>query len=227
MADAEPQDSFMYFEPTGQVKGSSLDKELKSKNAFEITTFTFTGENATNIGSSTGGGGGAGKVKFEKLTFTKFTDSATVGLMLHMIEGVHTDKVYIVVRRNNVPYLKLTFHMCVVAALETSQSGDEEAEDDRLTGHGELGAVHSLEPLGSEREPDGLAEDRHDHEGHAEHDHEEGRIAPEDPELELRDGECGAHATTSVSSSSCRPVTARKTDSRSACSRSTDRIDDV
>lgn len=129
MADAEAQDAFMYFEPPGKVLGSTLDKTFKDKKAFELLSFTVTGENATNIGSSTGGGGGAGKVKFEKLNLTKRTDSATVGLILNMIEGKHVDKVIIELRRNMATYLKYTFHMCLVASVETTQSGDEEAED--------------------------------------------------------------------------------------------------
>lgn len=34
---------------------------------------------STNIGSSTGGGGGSGKVKFERLTIKKYADTANTG----------------------------------------------------------------------------------------------------------------------------------------------------
>ena len=129
MADAEPQDGFMYFDPVHNVKGESQDVEISKKSGFELTSFTFTGTNATNIGSSKSGAGGAGKVTFEKLQFNKPSDRATVGLIQAMILGTHFDKVTVVLRRNMVPYIEMVFHMCIVANVEFSQSGEEEGED--------------------------------------------------------------------------------------------------
>lgn len=130
MADAEPQDAFMWFSgPTGIIKGESQDKALAGKEAFELTEFTVKAENATNIGSATSGGGGAGKVKFDRLNIKKFSDSATCGFFLALSTGQHFDDAVIQLRRNQNPYLEFKFKVCLVSEIETSQSGDDEAED--------------------------------------------------------------------------------------------------
>lgn len=129
MADAEPQDAYMYFEPTGPVKGSVTEEVYKGKNAFQLTNFTVKGTNATNVGSATGGGGGAGKVKMERLECEKFTDASTVGLVKAMIKGHHFDKAIIELRSNGVVYLSYTFYMVLVSEASTNQAGDDEGKD--------------------------------------------------------------------------------------------------
>lgn len=130
MADAEPQDAFMYFKgPDGVIVGESQDAVLVADSAFEITEFTIKGENSTNIGSSTKGAGGAGKVKFDRLNMKKYSDMATTGFFKAMIEGTHFADAVICLRRNGEIYLQFEFKMCIVAEVETSQSGDDESED--------------------------------------------------------------------------------------------------
>ena len=43
----------------------------------ELAEFTVKAENSTNIGSATGGGGGAGKVKFDRLSIKKYSDTSS------------------------------------------------------------------------------------------------------------------------------------------------------
>jgi len=138
MADAEPQDAFMWFEPAGTIKGESQDDALKGKHAFELDDFTVKGENSTNIGSATKGGGGAGKVKFDRLSLKKRSDSATTGFFLALSTGEHIGDAQIQLRRNNKPYLIFKFKMCVIAEVETSQSGDDEAEDSIIVDYGSI-----------------------------------------------------------------------------------------
>ncbi len=141
MADAEPQDVLMWmtsienddipgdFDPF--IVGESNDKDatLYAGNAFELTEFSVKGENSTNIGSSTGGGAGAGKVKFDRLTCKKFSDKATTQLLFHLANGSTFMDVYIMLRSNNKPYIEMTFKMCILSELEFSQSGEDQAED--------------------------------------------------------------------------------------------------
>ncbi|GMG81612.1 type VI secretion system tube protein Hcp [Paralimibaculum aggregatum] len=125
----------MYFVPD-KVKGESQDAKLKEKKAFELTEFTLKAENATNIGSMTQGGGGAGKVKFDRLSFKKRSDSATTDIFRELAKGTHFDEVNVVMRRNQLPYLEFKFVMCVLAEMETTQSGDDEAEDSVVLDYG-------------------------------------------------------------------------------------------
>ena len=136
MADAEPQDAMMYFVPLGTIKGESQDRKLQGKGAFELTEFTIKAENATNIGSATGGGGGAGKVKFDRLSIKKFSDSATTGFFLALSTGEHIAEAFIELRQNTQPYLVFNFKMCLISEIETSQSGDDEAEDSIVIDYG-------------------------------------------------------------------------------------------
>jgi|GEM_PF-5839406 len=142
MADAEPQDALMYFEPAGTVRGSSLDSAVKGKDAFELTDFTLNAENSTNIGSSTGGGSGAGKVKFDRLSIKKYTDKATADILNCLILGKHIDKGYIELRANGLLYMKYTFSMCVIASCETTQSGEDESEDSIVVDYGAVKIEH-------------------------------------------------------------------------------------
>lgn len=149
MADAEPQDAFMYFTPD-KVKGESQDAKLKEKKAFELTEFTLKAENTTNIGSATSGGGGAGKVKFDRLSFKKRSDSATTDLFRELAKGTHFTEVNVVMRRNQLPYLEFKFVMCVLAEVETTQSGDDEAEDSCVLDYGAVKISYTAQTSGGE-----------------------------------------------------------------------------
>lgn len=138
MADAEPQDAYMYFVPGDIIIGESQDYQLSENNAFELTEFTIKGENSTNIGSSTTGAAGAGKVKFDRLNMKKYSDSATCGFFKALIEGTHFDEAIICLRRNGDIYLQFEFMMCIVAEVETSQSGDDESEDSIVVDYGAI-----------------------------------------------------------------------------------------
>jgi len=138
MADAEPQDAYIYFTPVGYIEGESKDDKLSGKSAVELTEFTIKGENSTNIGSSTGGGGGAGKVKFDRLTIKKYSDKASTGFFKSLAEGKHYDEATIELRRNGMTYLKFMFKLCLISEVELSQSGDDEAEDSITIDYGAI-----------------------------------------------------------------------------------------
>lgn len=129
MAEVEPQDAFMYFIPD-KIKGESNDSALKSYNPVELKEFGLEGTNSTNVGSATTGGSGAGKVKFETVTFKKKSDSSTTDFWREMAKGTHFTEAYVILRRNQLPYLEFKFVECLISKVNTTQSGDEEAEDE-------------------------------------------------------------------------------------------------
>ncbi|MGI3171004.1 type VI secretion system tube protein Hcp [Pseudooceanicola sp. C21-150M6] len=137
MADAEIQDAFMYFDG-GKVpiQGSTTDKDLSQKSAFELLSFSIMGNNSTNIGSSRGGGGGAGKVMYEKISCTKFSDKSSVQLFQAMSTGTHYPEVFIELRRNGHTYLKFCFKQCLVSDMTLAQGGNTESIDNFILDYG-------------------------------------------------------------------------------------------
>lgn len=159
MADAEPQDAFMYFSVgsgTGTpIEGETADKKLKDKKAFELLEFSVKSENSTNIGSSTGGAGGAGKVKFDRLSLKKYADKCTVAFFKALSMGGHYDEAFIELRRNNEIFLKYSFLMCVISEVESSQSGDDEAEDSIVVDYGAIKIEYFAQDIHGKFKPAG------------------------------------------------------------------------
>ena len=88
------------------IKGESAD--AKHKGEIDISSFSF-GLEQTGI-QATGGGGGAGKVKFQDIHFVKKTDAASPLLMLNCAGGAHIATANFVVRKaggEQLEYLKI------------------------------------------------------------------------------------------------------------------------
>src|SRR5262245_20508654 len=87
----------------------------------------------SNSGSAqTGGGGGAGKVNVQDLSFTKWVDSSSPKLMLACCNGKHYDEAFLTVRKAGekpVEYIKIKLTEVLVTSVSTGGSGGE----DRLT----------------------------------------------------------------------------------------------
>lgn len=87
----------------------------------------------SNAGTShMGGGGGAGKVNVQDLTFTKYVDKATPTLMLHCCNGKHIPEAKLVMRKageDPLEYLMVTMTDILVTSVSTGGSGAM----DRLT----------------------------------------------------------------------------------------------
>jgi len=119
----------MFLELEG-VKGETIDKAYKSKNAMDILAWSW---GVSNTGSfHQGSGGGAGKASFQDISITKFIDLASPNLMLSCANGKHLAKGTITVRKageNPLEYLKITMEKILVSAYTTGGSGGE----DRLT----------------------------------------------------------------------------------------------
>jgi type VI secretion system Hcp family effector len=142
MAEAgfESSDIYMYFNPPGNIKGEALatgevgtdtTKSLRGKFAFQVKEFKFQGKNEENIGRQGGGGtGGAGKVKFEAIEITKWTDRATPGLFEALGAARQIPEAVIQFRRNHKVYMEIILKVCVVSEVTLSASDDEEPTDE-------------------------------------------------------------------------------------------------
>src|ERR1700686_5750090 len=88
------------------IKGESAD--AKHKGEIDIMSFSW-GVSQTGV-SATGGGGGAGKVSFQDIHFTKKTDASSPLLMLNCASGAHIKEGNFVVRKaggTQLEYLKI------------------------------------------------------------------------------------------------------------------------
>jgi len=88
------------------IKGESAD--AKHKGEIDIESFSW-GAAQTGV-SATGGGGGAGKVKFHDFSITKKTDASSPLLMLNCANGAHIKEANFTVRKaggTQLEYLKI------------------------------------------------------------------------------------------------------------------------
>ena len=120
----------MFINLGAKIKGESQDAAQKAKNDVDVLAWSWgmSQSGTTHMGS----GGGAGKANFQDLSFTKYIDTATAPLMLHLATGAHIPKVVLLVRKaggKQEKYVEITMEECIVTSLSTGGSGGE----DRLT----------------------------------------------------------------------------------------------
>jgi type VI secretion system secreted protein Hcp len=116
------------FIKIGTLGGESKDKTHKG----EIDVLSWSWGMSQSGTMHGGGGGGAGKVNVQDLSFTKWLDSASSGLMKACCAGTHIDQAMLVVRKAGdkpLEYLKIKLTNVLIAAVSTGGSGGE----DRLT----------------------------------------------------------------------------------------------
>jgi type VI secretion system secreted protein Hcp len=101
----------------------------------EALTFDIEGLSLVNGGTfSSGGGGGAGKVKVHDISITKLVDKASPILFKAVATGVHYATVTIVLRKagkggsGGKVYLQLTLENTLVSSYQTSSGGDRPSE---------------------------------------------------------------------------------------------------
>jgi type VI secretion system secreted protein Hcp len=123
----------MFLELDG-IKGETVDKTFKSKNAMDVLAWSWGLSNTGTFHS--GGGGGAGKANFQDLTVTKYIDLASPNLMLYCANGKHAAKGVLTVRKageNPLEYLKITLTNILVTGYSTGGSGGEERLTENVT----------------------------------------------------------------------------------------------
>lgn len=100
------------------------------KDEIEIYSFSL---GAVNTGSTHTGGGGAGKVSFSDISFTKPLDKASPLLYLDCAKGRHFPKVFLYVRKSGerpTDYYVITLSDVLISSFQTSGAagGDRPTE---------------------------------------------------------------------------------------------------
>ena len=146
-------DAFLSFAAPKQgpkLVGETQDTFFSKQTAFEISEFSFGEENATTIGSSTGGAG-AGKAKFNPFKIKKPVDSASPNFFIASASGVHYPTATLSVRKaggaggksSGAPYLIFTFKMVFVTNIDWTGPGDEAPEEEISFVYGALQISYS------------------------------------------------------------------------------------
>jgi len=124
-------DSFLELE---SVKGETLDKVYKGKNAIDVLSW---GWGVSNTGTfHHGSGGGAGKANFNDLSVTKYVDKATADLMMFCANGKHIPKGVLTLRKagdNPLEYLKITMTQILVSSYATGGAAGDERTTETVT----------------------------------------------------------------------------------------------
>ena len=98
----------------------------------EITVLNWSWGMSQSGTTHQGGGGGAGKVNVQDISFTKYVDKSTTNLMSACCKGTHFDDAVLIVRKAGdkpLEYIKITMKEVIVTSVSTGGSGGE----DRLT----------------------------------------------------------------------------------------------
>ncbi len=110
------------------VEGESTDKEHAGE--IEILAWSWGMSNPGTM--HTGGGGGAGKVSVQDISFTKYIDKSSPMLFLKVCNGKSFPEATLVVRKagsNSIEFEKITMTNVLVTSISMGGSGGE----DRLT----------------------------------------------------------------------------------------------
>ncbi len=114
------------------IQGESKDD--KHKNEIDVLAWSW---GLSQSGSfHTGGGGGAGKVNVQDLSFTKWVDIASPVLMLNCSTGEHIPKAVIEVRKAGkkpLPYIEITLEKVMVTSISTGGSGGQDKLTENVT----------------------------------------------------------------------------------------------
>jgi type VI secretion system secreted protein Hcp len=114
-----------------KVKG--IDGEARDKtHGGSIDVLAWSWGMSQSGSTHVGGGGGAGKVNVQDLSFTKYIDKSSTELMLACCNGKHIPEAKLTVRKageNPLEYLIITMSDVMVTSVSTGGSGGE----DRLT----------------------------------------------------------------------------------------------
>jgi type VI secretion system secreted protein Hcp len=106
------------------IKGESQDD--KHKDTIEISSFSW---GASNTGaSSSGSGGGAGKVSFQDISFTTSVNKSSPLLMLACASGQHIKKAVLYVRKqggDQMEFYTITLEDVVVTSYKSGGHVDQ------------------------------------------------------------------------------------------------------
>lgn len=134
-------DGYIWFSQGGKhaIEGETLDSFVATKKGFDIESFGWGVTNPVNVGSGSGGLG-SGRAEFEKLTFTKKTDTATCAIILSCCAGTHHEECHLILRKGGATsdtsgdeFVHVTFSDVVVESITWEGSDGDEAFSDNVT----------------------------------------------------------------------------------------------
>jgi len=126
-------DMFIKFEG---ITGGTKDKTLVG--ACDLLAYSWGMSQSGSF--HTGGGGGAGKVHMQDISFTKYLDDASTALMIHCATGKHIPKATLTVRKaggapgtpaENEVVIEMT--KVIVTSVSMGGSGGEDRFTENLT----------------------------------------------------------------------------------------------
>ena len=119
------------------IKIKGIDGESKdSKHKDEIDVLAWSWGMSQAGSFHTGGGGGAGKVNIQDLSFTKYVDLASPLLMLYCSNGDHIEECKLTVRKAGktpLEYLIITMKKVMVTSVSTGGSGGQDLLTENVT----------------------------------------------------------------------------------------------
>lgn len=121
----------MAYDMTIKIDGIKGESKLKD-HVDEIDVLAWSWGLSQSGTFHAGGGGGAGKVNVQDLSFTKWVDKSSPELMLACSNGKHIPKAVLSIRKAGekpLDYVVITIEKLLVSSVSTGGSGGE----DRLT----------------------------------------------------------------------------------------------
>jgi len=122
-------DMFLKMAP---IKGES--KDATHKEEIDVLSWSW---GASQTGTThQGGGGGAGKVNVQDISFTHYVDKSSHLLLGACATGKHFDEALLTVRKAGdtpLEYVKLTMSEVIVTSVSTGGSGGEDRITENVT----------------------------------------------------------------------------------------------
>jgi type VI secretion system secreted protein Hcp len=119
------------------MKIEGIDGESKdNSHADEVDVLAWSWGMSQSGSFHVGGGGGAGKVNVQDLSFTKWVDKASAALMLHCCDGSHINEITLTARKagkNPVEFLIIVMKKCMITSVSTGGSGGEDKLTENVT----------------------------------------------------------------------------------------------
>ena len=126
----------MFIKLGDGIKGGTKDKA--QKDSCDVLAFSWGMSQSGSFHA--GGGGGAGKVSVQDLSFTKYVDVATTAIMMHCCTGKHIDKVTLLVRKAGGSLdkpgekdIEITMSKVIITSVSTGGSGGESKFTENVT----------------------------------------------------------------------------------------------
>ena len=125
----------MAVDMTIKIDGIKGESKIKG-HVDEIDVLAWSWGMTQSGSFHTGGGGGAGKVNVQDISFTKYLDKSSPELMLACSNGKHIKEAVISIRKAGekpLDYMTITMEKLLISSISTGGSGGEDAITENVT----------------------------------------------------------------------------------------------